>query len=397
MEGIERIDVVVIGAGPAGSAMALQLRRAGRQVTLVERARFPRDKLCGEFISAEGVAALADLGLGEWLATTCPEINRVLVCNRRGAVWQERLPRCAVGCTRATLDYQLLQQCAGAGVDVREGVRVAGVDDDGLHQRVSTDSVPASTVVHLASGERLACRLVIYACGRQSALLRHPPEGEHVREKASRWWSRGTGTDDGMLGLKLHTQGAEQLGSTVELHGFDGGYLGLAAVEGERVNVCALVKSSALRRVGKDPQRLADEVMAANPSLASRLEQLQPDWSQALAVANLQFGPAPYTGRLCVGDSAGAIAPLCGDGISMALRAAQLAVPLADRYLDGAIPGSRMLACYRRQWRREFGLRIRLGNQLQALLLSDIAGTLGLTALGRLPALGRWAIASTRG
>jgi flavin-dependent dehydrogenase len=200
-----------------------------------------------------------------------------------------------------------------------------------------------------------------------------------------------------MLGLKLHTKGAQQLGSTVELHGFDGGYLGLAAVEGERVNVCALVQSSALRRVGKDSQRLADEVMAANPSLALRLKQLQLDWSQALAVANLQFGPAPHTGRLCVGDSAGAIAPLCGDGISMALRASQLAAPLADRYLDGAITGASMLDSYRRQWRREFGLRLRLGNQLQALLLSDVGGTLALTVLRRLPALGRWAIARTRG
>lgn len=154
-------DVVVIGAGPAGSALALQMRRAGRQVTLLERARFPRDKLCGEFISAEGVAVLADFGLGDWLATTCPVIDRVEVSNRRGAVWQEHLPKQALGCSRAALDHQLLQRCHSAGVDVREGVRVAAVDDDDLRQSVFTDSVPTSTIVHLASGERLTCRLVI--------------------------------------------------------------------------------------------------------------------------------------------------------------------------------------------------------------------------------------------
>ena len=81
----------------------------------------------------------------------------------------------------------------------------------------------------------------------------------------------------------------------------------------------------------------------------------------------------------------------------MALRASQLATPLADRYLDGAITGASMLDSYRRQWRREFGMRLRLGNRLQAALLSDVGGTLALTALRRLPALGRWVIARTRG
>ena len=98
--------VAVIGAGPAGSATALLLRRAGWRVTLLERARFPRDKLCGEFISAEGVAALTEIGLGTWMAEHCPQIARVLVTSRRGPVWQESLSGRAVGCSRAALDQQ---------------------------------------------------------------------------------------------------------------------------------------------------------------------------------------------------------------------------------------------------------------------------------------------------
>ena len=388
MSDFERCDVVVIGAGPAGSSMALLLRRAGWRVALLERARFPRDKLCGEFISAEGVAALTVLGLGDWLTHSCPQIDRVQVSSRHGAIWQERLPQRAVGCSRAALDHQLLQQCLGFDVDVREGVRVTAVEDDDLRH-----GSPNFPVVTTASGAQLECRLVIYASGRQSALLRTPNKDEPAPGAGS---GQGGG-NDGMLGLKLHAHEVEEIGTAVELHAFDGGYVGPAAVEGRRVNLCALLTSSALRRAGKDPQRLADEVMATNRRLARRLERLQPDWSQALAVANLRFGPAPASGRLCVGDSAGAIAPLCGDGISMALHASQLAAPLVDRYLSGVISGAQMLDSYRRQWQRQFGLRLALGNQLQALLMRDVAGTLALWALQHLPALGRWVISRTRG
>ena len=293
-----------------------------------------------------------------------------------------------------------MRQCMAAGIDVHQGVRVTAVDDPDFRHRLDPSGAPASATVHFGSGEQLECRLVMYACGRQSALLRNPGESQQGEE------FRATGKD-GMLGLKLHTElpqtglsqaeGAQQPGSAVELHAFEGGYLGIAEVEGGRVNLCALLRSSVLRRAGKDPQRLGAEIMAANRTLARRLEHLQPDWTRALAVANLHFGPAPASGRMCIGDSAGAIAPLCVDGVSMALRGAQLAAPLVTRYLTGTIPGAEMLGRLRRQWRREFGLRIRLGNQLQTLLMSDTAGTLALTALKHLPALGRWAIATTRG
>ena len=81
----------------------------------------------------------------------------------------------------------------------------------------------------------------------------------------------------------------------------------------------------------------------------------------------------------------------------MALHASQLAAPLVDRYLSGVISGAQMLDSYRRQWQRQFGLRLALGNQLQALLMRDVAGTLALWALQHLPALGRWVISRTRG
>ena len=382
----EQCDVAVVGAGPAGATMALLLVQAGWSVTLLERARFPRDKLCGEFISAEGVAALAEMGLGQWLLRTCPKIDRVQVSARRGALWRERLPQPALGCSRAALDHQLLQHCRVAGVDVREGVRVTAVDDFDLSQPTVAAPASARAAVKLDSGTQLECRLVVFACGRQSALLR-----DSVERRFDANVDNG-----GMVGLKVHARATERH-SAVELHAFDGGYIGLAPVEGERVNLCALLKSETLRRVGKDPQRLGDEVMADNRMLATRLEQLQPDWSQALAVANLRFGPVPVSGRWCLGDSVGAIAPLCGDGISMAVRTSQVAAPLVDRYLHGALSVAQALDSYRRQWQREFGLRIRLGNQLQSLLMNEVAGALSLRSLQYLPLLGRWVITQTRG
>lgn len=359
-------DVLVIGAGPGGCAAALGLRRAGWRVVLVERRPGPADKLCGEFLSPEGVESLARLGLGEALGVF-PRIGEVLVSSTSGQCWQAPLPAAGLGSSRRRLDALLLAHCAAVGVEVVQGVKVRRVEgnlEEGFRTALE-DTV-------------LRVRLVVGAWGRQGGVKqRAPRKGE-------------------LMALKVHARGQRP---GVELHSFPGGYAGLCQVEGSEVNLCLLTWVDAFRQAGGDCRRFSSEVMAKNPMLAARLAELSPDWDQALAAANLSFGPAALQadGILLVGDAAGAIAPLCGDGMAMALRAGELLAPLGDRFLRGALGGPALAAAYARRWQGEFRFRLQVGGFLQRALMHPGGTRIALALLRGFPWLGQQLFSWTRG
>jgi len=372
-------DVVVIGAGPGGCASAYYLACAGWRVLLAERRVYPVDKLCGEFWSPEGVESLKGLGLGPRLVDL-PRIEEVLVSSVGGGTWQSRLPGAGCGGSRRLMDTLLAQRCMEVGVDVRYGLRVRQVAGDlagGFRVDGDTGAGPWSA----------KARLVIGAYGKQGKVAQ-PGIAAQPR------------VPNGLMALKLHLTGQHLMGSLsgrVELHGFPGGYAGLCPVEDGSVNMCLLVQVEHFKAAGGSPQGLCAGPMRQNPLLAEYLDSLKPDWGTALAAANLRFGAFDRGSLLSVGDAATAISPLCGDGMSMALRMAEILWPLAHQFLNGTQTGAQLVATYRAYCRREFRVRLGMGRVLQSILLKPGWTRAILGILRAVPPLGVLAVYLTRG
>ncbi len=375
-----RADLLVLGGGPAGAAMAALAARRGVRTLIVERDRFPRDKVCGEFVSPEGCAVLARLGVLESvLSKGAMPIDSCLLADGRGRSVEAPLPdlasagRRALGISRSALDEALLRRAAVEGAEVREsttavrplleGDRVVGVV-----ARPSDASGPE---------EEIRAGLVVAADGRRSMLQRAllPGIGDPTSTSPSSWF-----------GFKAHfpdrTRGFSR---RIELFVFDGGYAGLGPVEGDRLDLALIARVEALRASGSSPQRLFEERMLRNPLLAQRLGG-GPPCSPWKTIGPLRFNvrhPAA-SGAIFVGDAAGTIDPFSGEGISNALSAAELAVPFVMEALaSGGLTGAQASA-WKAAWRRAFAPVTRRARVLGSLFRHPKPAFLAMSLL-RLP------------
>lgn len=371
-------DAVVIGGGLAGCSTALQLARKDYDVLLAEQSTYPRHKLCGEFLSPEVQSSFRRIGvLGAVRQAGSRTIDRALLTSPTGASTQHTLPDAALGLSRYVLDQLLFRHACTAGVEGRPGTRVTSVRgnfDEGFSVTVGADTVET--------------RLVLGAYGRRGRLdrtLDRPFLEEHSP----------------YVGFKAHYAGAAAatVRRTVEVHSAPGGYCGLSPVENDRVNVCWIGRTDALKAAGGTPTAMLDEGLRQNPILDERLRGLTRVSDQFEAVSQVPLMPkSRFAGDICmVGDAAGMIAPLCGDGMAMALRTADLVSPLAAEYLDGKRRASSFRRAYRTAWTNTFGRRMRLGRWIHAAAFRPGAARLLVQSCRVLPPLARWLIRATRG
>ena len=189
----------------------------------------------------------------------------------------------------------------------------------------------------------------------------------------------------------------------VELHAFPGGYCGLAEIEGNRANVCLLMRESVFRAFkGAGHAQLnafLDWMQSQNERLRgwfSYAEQIDERW---LSIAQVPFMPKRVVERdiLMAGDAGSLIAPLAGDGIAMALRSGILAAEQSGHYLAGDLDAPGLLRSYTGEWEHEFGTRLRLGRLLQPILLEPRLAALGLRVVNAFPILGKYLVSHTRG
>ncbi len=308
----ERFDLVVIGGGPAGSAAAITAARSGRRVLLLERGRFPRHKVCGEFISAESLELLSSLLSrtdGERLLHQAPRIRRTRAFLPGGS-FEAPIDPPAASIPRYDLDLALWNAAEAAGVVARQ--------DCGLCTVTQNDNGYAVT----GEGISFACSRAIYATGRNAR-----------RATAAK----------AFVGLKAHFRCHEPLDS-VDLYFAINGYCGVQPLGNGLVNVCAMVRADAVKAAGADRM---DAAFAVHPRLRSK------KWEQVtktVATAALSFGqPEPVRdGMMCAGDSAGFIDPFLGDGISLALQSGALAGTIDDAASYAAEYRRRFLPVFRR-------------------------------------------------
>jgi geranylgeranyl reductase family protein len=371
-------DVLVVGAGPAGSIAALTLARAGASVQLVDRARFPRDKLCGDTVNPGSLALLDALGLGACVRAASLPIRGMTVTGPNGARVAADYPAGIAGAalTRRHLDQQLLDAAVGAGVLFDEGVTVsrAGADASGRVNRI---------VVRRAGLEcDIAARLVIAADGRASRLGSSLGLSSFARRP--RRWAFGA-----------YYQGVEGVTDRGEMHVRRDGYIGVAPLPGGLVNVCVVGEllegsgASLVRLAGADltrpaplQQRVIDEAIQNDPHLRERFARAE-RVSEVTVLGPLAVDAraAGCPGLLLAGDAAGFVDPMTGDGLRFALRGGVLAAQHALRDLDTGRPQHLELHAARE---REFSRKWLVNRALRAL----VASPRGVAVAARLSA--RW-------
>jgi len=370
-------DVIVIGGGLAGCSAAGQLAERGHDVLLLEQATYPRHKLCGEFLSPEAQDSFRRLGvLNEVRAAGAHPMTQARLTGPSGTTVEHELPGTALGLSRYRLDEMLFDRARTLGAEGRTGTKVTGVEGslaEGFTVRAGSDSVEG--------------RLVLGAYGRRGVLdrtLDRPFLQQHSPYVA----------------FKAHYTGdLRDVAGTIEIHAAPGGYCGLGCVENDRLNACWIGQTSALKDAGGTPTGMLEQALYKNPALRERMSGLSRASERFEAVSQVPLMPKEqFVNDVCmIGDAAGMIAPLCGDGMAMALSAADLVVPLADDLLSGSRSPAAFRSAYETQWQRQFGRRLRLGRWVHAAAFRPAATRALLATCRVLPPLSRWLIRATRG
>jgi len=355
-------DLAVIGGGPAGSSAAITAARQGARVLLLEAHEFPRDKVCGEFVSAEALELLANL-LRD-LPAGCSLLQAALLIRRTRfflAAWKLEAPIAppAVSIPRYDLDARLWEAAQLAGVATQSGCEVTALDGNGQFGLTTLSG-------------RYSARAVIVAAGRWSQFTpdRSVPAGP-------RW-----------IGVKGHFREPDA-GRTTDLYFFDHGYAGVQPVAQDVVSSCAMVRS--------DYATTLAEACQLHPKLAQRAAR----WTavtQPVSTAPLLFGDAhPVHGNIMyAGDAAAFIDPFVGDGISIALRTGRLAAESAGKFLSGEASLIESVELYRREYARQFAPLLATAARVRSLMSLSRAGRAAAFQLLRLPGVMPYLIRKTR-
>jgi len=350
------VDVLVIGAGPAGAVAAVVLARAGARVRILDRSSFPRAKLCGDTVNPGTLATLARLDLSDEIEERGLRVDGMVVTSEDGVAIEGRYPGALHGraLVRHDLDWALLRQAIAAGAEFEPGTTARQPLLARAPQRRTVNGV----IVKSKRAERLIrARVVIAADGRRSTmafglgLARHP--------RRPRRWAIG-GYYEGV---------AHQTPALGEMHVRRGRYIGVASTPGSLTNVCLVKPSGPADASLRDPAELLRQELARDPLLADRFARArlvtQPVVLGPLAV---DVSDAGIDGLLLAGDAAGFIDPMTGDGLRFAVRGGELAAIAALEALEHGWSGVHARLAERR--RRAFGGKQTFNLALRALVAS---------------------------
>ena len=346
-------DVVVVGAGPAGSITALVLARAGARVRLIDRARFPRDKLCGDTLNPGSLAMLDRLGISTPIRARAAPVTGMLVTGP-GARVSADYPHglCGVSMTRRDLDLILLNAAIDSGAHFECGVTV--------REPIADDRGCVTGVCVASNGHTcdLRARIVVAADGRGSRLASRLGLSSYAQRP--RRWAYGA-----------YFTGVAAMTGRGEMHIRPDGYIGVAPLPDGLTNVSVVRDAGNLPVPQGDQQSFVREALAVDPDLRERFAQAtqvsRVSVLGPLAVDSRQSGCA---GLLLAGDAAGFVDPMTGDGLRFALRGGELAARAALDELESGAPAFRKLHASRA---REFTGKWRINRVLRSIVGSPRA------------------------
>ncbi|HKO77730.1 MAG TPA: NAD(P)/FAD-dependent oxidoreductase [Flavobacterium sp.] len=335
--------VTIVGGGLAGLTAAIHLSKIGLKVIVIEKNEYPKHKVCGEYISNEILPYL------DWLSINLSELNPTHISKldfstSEGKVIKCDLPLGGFGVSRFALDAFLCKKAIENGCEIIQD----NVDDIVFDNDFFTVSTLNNRIV--------TSEIVIGAFGKRSNIDQKLKRG-FIQEK-SHW-----------LAVKAHYSSGFQ-NDLVGLHNFEGGYCGVSKVENDVINICYLVSYESFKKY-KSIEDFQNQIVVKNPHLKLIFDDSKMLFEAPLTISQISFDKKAVVENhiLMIGDTAGLIHPLCGNGMAMAIHSAKIASELiGDFYTNKIKSRDELEKKYIAEWNANFEKRLRIGRILAFIL-----------------------------
>ena len=361
-------DVIIVGAGPAGTSLAIRLASKGMNIALIEKDKFPRHKLCGEFISPECIEHFRELDIDSTLLTSGGDrITETVFFAEQGesvsvpSDWFEPGAGGALGLSRAKMDEILMDNAKALGVAVFENSTLADVN-------FRQDKLERVTVRQGSDELTFSSKIFVDATGR-SRILSNLVTGQ--KKRPSKW-----------VAYKSHFTDVKLDPGVCEIYFFEGGYGGLSYVENGRSNHCFLIRSEVARKYGPRAEDVFESVVLRNSRASEAFQDATREF-EWLAVAIDRFGIGsirPASNVFAIGDSAAFIDPFTGSGMLLAFQSARLFANVASN--EGPEP-DKIAIRYRHEYQSLVRSRLRICGLMRKVSFSPFYANLVIQTLKR--------------
>ncbi|TDN89364.1 hypothetical protein DET49_106109 [Salegentibacter sp. 24] len=356
--------VIIVGGGLAGLTAAIHLSREGQQVLLIEKKAFPRHKVCGEYLSNEVLPYFNFLDIDLKGSLKPINIQRLLYSTQNAKTIETKLELGGMGISRYNLDNFLFKKAQEYGTEILLGsVENINFENDEFRLKLS-------------SGKEFKTAIVLGAFGKRANLDKSL--GREFEKQKSSW-----------LALKGHYENPEFPDNLVALHNFEGGYCGLSKIETGLVNACYMVSYKSFKKY-KNTKEFKKQILFNNPYLKGFFIKAKPVFENDLSIAQISFEEKSIIKEhvLMLGDAAGLIHPLCGNGMAMAIHSGKIASEAVLSNLQGNnLNRENLENQYRENWNSQFRSRLRTGRILQKILINPLLATTSQNLVKNFPYL----------
>lgn len=355
-----KYNVIIVGGGLAGLVSAIHLSKKGLNVLLIEKNAYPKHKVCGEYISNEVLPYLQSLDFNPF-DFGAKHIKHLTLSTPRGRSISTVLPLGGFSISRYCIDNELAKKAQINGVKL--------VQTTVTNIQFANDEFTVET----NTNETFLSTLVIGSFGKRSN-LDVKMQRDFIKKPSP------------FLAVKAHYKG-DFPEDAVGLHNFEGGYCGVSKVENNHINICYIADFKSFKKY-KNIDDFNERVVKKNTFLKEVFDRSELAFEKPLTISQVSFSsknPVEHHILMC-GDSAGMIHPLAGNGMSMAIRAAQMVSQLILKYANDEIKSRKELEDkYAKAWNKEFNNRLSLGHIVAKLFRLGILSEIMMLLLQRVP------------
>ena len=344
--GVRGVSVSIIGGGLAGLSLSIQLAKSGYKVILFEKEKYPFHKVCGEYISMESWKFMESLGLN-LSQLDLPIIKKLIVSSPDGNFIKSNLDLGGFGISRYSLDNKLKE--------------IAVKNDVILHEKIKVNEVIFNDELFTVkfNGGEITSSVVVGSFGKRSN-LDVKWQRDFIKQKSNKL--------NNYIGVKYHIKTSFPT-DTIALHNFKDGYCGISKVENDEYCLCYLTTAKNLKDNKNSVKEMEQNVLYKNPFLKEIFSQSEFIFPEPVIISQISFDKKTQIEDhvLMIGDTAGLITPLCGNGMSMAFHSAKIAFENIDSFLKDEISREKMEIQYSHQWKKTFANRLRNGRMIQKI------------------------------